>query len=283
MVLTLQHLSQLARYESRMQEALLLAQEAVDLSRKIGNRAVLAASLMELGFSTYRVSEFERARTILEESLKILEEFGDPTSFHLMEVLFKLGMVSADLGEYDQARHFANRSLAVARNSRHEASVGYPLALLGVILLVEGAFKQAREVLKDAIVAHETAREFAIQNWTLAYLVHRLLFDALTSAVQIGDVMSLETILPIIALVLSQQGYDEHAAGLWMLVKMRSPSVAKEAVARALYADKLDELVAALPTNKEAAARRRVRQHDMWQAAADLLVELPKLGWETGA
>jgi predicted ATPase len=294
MVLTLQHLSQLARYESRLQEALLLAQEAVDLARKIGNRAVLAASLKELGFSTYRVSEFERARTILEESLKILDEFGDSTSFHLMDVLFKLGMVSADLGEYDHARHFANRSLVVARNSGNEASVGYPLALLGVILLVEGAFKQAREVLKDAIVAHETARELAIQNWTLAYLalterelgnrslVHRLLFDALTSAVQIGDVMSLETILPIIALVLSQQGHDEHAAGLWMLVKMRRPWVAKEAVARALYADKLDELVAALPTNKEAAARRRARQHDMWQAAADLLVELPKLGWETG-
>jgi hypothetical protein len=153
----------------------------------------------------------------------------------------------------------------------------------------------ARVVLKEALAAFETARELALLNWTSAHLAlverelgnglraQRLLFNTLNDSVQVSDAMSLGAILPIIALILSQQGHDEHAAGLWMLVKMRIPWVAKEAVARALYADKLDELVAALPTNREAAARRRARKHDMWQAATDLLVELPKLGWETGA
>ena len=84
--------------------------------------------------------------------------------------------------------------------------------------------------------------------------------------------------LPAIALVLAEDGHRERAAELYALA-WRHPLLANAQSFIDSLGQRLDNVVATLPTALAVAAQARGQALDLWESAAVLHVELRALGW----
>jgi tetratricopeptide (TPR) repeat protein len=108
---------QLAYTETRLGEldaALASANQALAMSRSVGDQRAESGALLALGVIHRERDELELALCKFEASLEIQTEFGDP--FHQAESLLQLGKVELDLGHDDRAREYALRANAIYEN-----------------------------------------------------------------------------------------------------------------------------------------------------------------------
>lgn len=91
----------------------LLSEEAVDRSRREGNKALLLDSLVSLGYANSIVSQFREAYVANDEAIAIARELGDETS--LVRALNNQAMVYYHEGMYAPARLILEESNGVCR------------------------------------------------------------------------------------------------------------------------------------------------------------------------
>jgi tetratricopeptide (TPR) repeat protein len=161
------------------------------------------------------------------------------------------------------------------------------------VALVEEKYAEAQQWMQESVASF---RRIGQREWmaiSLAALgrasyalgnrsgAQQHLYKALEIAVEIGAFIPLLYAMPIIPLLLADQGEVEWALELYSLAS-EHPFVRQGQLFEDIAGRDIAALAASLPSDVVEAAKARGRAREMWDTAAELLEELPKLGWDVG-
>jgi CHAT domain-containing protein/tetratricopeptide (TPR) repeat protein len=125
-------------------------QRALDAARKSGNKDLIATNLFNVGAIESRTfNHYEKALTLLEESLVLFQDLGDKSS--LAVVLFHAGKNAQVLGNYDKALSYFDRSLRLNREMKNDAGVAGNLNLIGNVYLGMGQLDKPMSFYEEAL------------------------------------------------------------------------------------------------------------------------------------
>ena len=117
------------------------------------NRA-FADVLRRQGDLRYLLGEYDDARRMYEESLKISEDIGNKNG--VAAALHQIGMISQQIGSFDEARRMYDESLKVSREVGNKGGMAATLHQMGNLAYVIGDLNGARcmydESLKKKLV-----------------------------------------------------------------------------------------------------------------------------------
>jgi len=125
-------------------EARCVYEESLKISEEIGNKNGVAEALHKLGNLAYLTGEFDEARKLYEHSLKISEDLGDKRC--VSRSLQQLGILAQDFGDYDEARKLYEQSLEIMNELDDESGVSGSLHQLGMLAQDIGDYDEARDL-----------------------------------------------------------------------------------------------------------------------------------------
>jgi len=137
---------------------------------------VLGMLLLRRGFLLSRLSRYEKARELLEQSLSIFRSLKHVQK-ELAFALNYLGHVEYFIGKYDTADVHCNEALAIRKQMGDMVRVGDTMINIGFGAFMKGDFSKAHEVAeKIAGISKEKndRRGIAIGMGSLAYVNHEL-------------------------------------------------------------------------------------------------------------
>ncbi|HSL47443.1 MAG TPA: tetratricopeptide repeat protein [Candidatus Deferrimicrobiaceae bacterium] len=142
---------QLAWAHGDFPQATVLGQEALALTRAIGDRGGMAVSLMLLGVVAWTLNlDYERSKPLLEESLALFREVDD--RWYPSNVLTNLGLVAERQGDYARAQALIEEALAGAREWGNRRAIAFSLMGLGIVALSQGAYDRATTALQESVI-----------------------------------------------------------------------------------------------------------------------------------
>src|SRR5262249_51053920 len=140
-------------------EARAAAQRSIDIERKVGNRFGEGIGLGVLGGACSELGEFGEAINFLQEALAISRELGD-RDFEA-ETLTDLGEAYLGLGQVADATGCLEDSLAIRESIGGRHGQAMTLQKLGQAHWLAGSGGMARELLGMAIVLYDDLRDHA--------------------------------------------------------------------------------------------------------------------------
>lgn len=134
-----------------LEQATMLLEEGLLLSRQVGDTRGAAAALDTLGMieSNYR-GNAAAGDTLVEESLRLYREVGDVQG--TATVLLTQGMLALFRGEFARAQQLYEESLAMFRASGDSWHIANVLHLLGWACYCQGAYAAARRLSEQSVV-----------------------------------------------------------------------------------------------------------------------------------
>ncbi len=187
----------LARLVGDLPSARMLAEEGIEIRRRLGDRRAIAVSVEGLGLVLWNLGEYLAARACYEESLAIYRELG--LQVNIGNSLNNLGIALHNLGDIDGARAFHEQALALRRALRDRLGIGNSLHALAEVVHHTGALASAREMLDEAVkIYQELGNQYALTNaWTDIAAVmcdqgdedgaSALLRESLATSMKLGD------------------------------------------------------------------------------------------------
>jgi tetratricopeptide (TPR) repeat protein len=283
----------LALFQGRFEEGVRLLQRSIAISREVGDRNGRAFDLAGLAAAYCLSGKFSRADAALEEAVAICQDLGQPVL--LAHITTRRGQIEVHMGRYEDARTHAQMVLTLVRDVPVADIPHHPSAqrVLGWATLAQEAYAEAGQWLGESAVIFRSGRDMRWREWlawSLAALgraahglgnrseAQRCLFEALEIAVDMGAFIPLLHLMPIIPVVLTDAGEVERAVELYALAKTH-PFVASSQLFEDIAGRFIEAAATTLASDVVAAARERGRALDWWDTAAELLDELPKLGW----
>jgi tetratricopeptide (TPR) repeat protein len=276
-------LSNAAVYQGQLEEGERLIRESIAICREIGNRAGIAAGLNDLGVALNYLGEYTEARTALEKCIALYDDLGMRNGLTL--AYSRLALTELNLGWYGQARAHAQTCLSFAQETGYPLGVANGLAIQGTAALVEGTLAEAQRLLQEACVTYREIGLRDLLGWALALLggaelaqgnipqARQHFCEALQTAVDIRSFMTLLLVLPGIIGLLIVQGEQVRAVELHALVS-RYPASANSRAIEDFSGRYVAVVAASLPPEVVTVAEERGQVRDLWDTAAELLVEL---------
>jgi tetratricopeptide (TPR) repeat protein len=130
---------------------------------------VRANALFCAGYLASFQGDYEAARSVLEESLVIRRELGDPPAVAMSLIL--LGNVALNQGDYRAARSQCEEGLELWRETASElGAIAYSLTILGEIAYAQGELDASRAFLEESLTLW---REWD-DRWATGLCLHRL-------------------------------------------------------------------------------------------------------------
>ena len=283
---SLWQLAKLAAYQGDLETAVSYAQENVNISRKAGTPYGLVVALAASGTLLNQAGKSARAAETLEEALSVAEELGLPVLRAWVEQC--RARISLALGLYGEARAQAQRVVTIVREMKSENMVLKNLHTMGLAALAEGKVKDAQRHLLEGMAVHEVYPDDEYEPRLLAALgrteyalgsrteARGHLFRALEITLAKQNYMNLVHILPLIAVVLTDEEQDslnERAVELYALAKSH-PFIANSSLFEDIAGKHITAATAHLPADVVARAQERGRALDWWETAETLLDEL---------
>jgi predicted ATPase/DNA-binding SARP family transcriptional activator/Flp pilus assembly protein TadD len=130
-------------------------EQALALARQINDPVSLANTLHFLGASAGRQSDFQRAATLLSESLALARQDASLKA-QIPPLLNNLAIVYKRLGDYEQAQSLLENGLAEVQQAGDKVSTATSLANLGNIYTLQGNFPQAAAVHRESLLLRHT-------------------------------------------------------------------------------------------------------------------------------
>jgi tetratricopeptide (TPR) repeat protein len=152
----------------RLDDAMPLALETLEIARGSGDRRQLGRVLAQVGFAAFEQSEPAAAGEYLYEALQIASELNDrklQTRVFLNLAMFETG-VHGDLGK---AAGYYHKTIQVAREIGDRSSESKALGNLGFVAGLRGDFQEAISYLEKALIA---AREMGENYHQILLLVN---------------------------------------------------------------------------------------------------------------
>jgi predicted ATPase/class 3 adenylate cyclase/Tfp pilus assembly protein PilF len=146
----LQRAGWLAQRQGVHERAKGLSEASLALSRELGDKRGIAASLNTLGFVAWRRGDYPAVRALLEESLAVWRELGDPS--RIAGSLSNLGVVTMDQGDYGTARALLGEALVLNRVIGNRYQEALNLDVLGWVAQHQGDYEAARASFGESLV-----------------------------------------------------------------------------------------------------------------------------------
>jgi tetratricopeptide (TPR) repeat protein/class 3 adenylate cyclase len=129
--------------------------ELISLFEPDGDRAKLAEIYLRQGDLHTLLRRFDEAEAALNRSLHIRRELADPVGER--NTLRSLGLLRWHEGRNEEALHYAEESLALARKRGDLAAIFGDLTNMGAILRALGELQPARDLLEEGLRLAESA------------------------------------------------------------------------------------------------------------------------------
>jgi predicted ATPase len=139
----------LAGYQGDFDAARALHQESLKIARNLGDRLITAMALNNLANMIVTQGDYATARTLYQESLGIARQLGDRRGIAI--VLTCLGNVARDQGNTLAAQPYYEESLAVARDLEDQCQQAITLICLGDNARRQGDSASARLLLEESL------------------------------------------------------------------------------------------------------------------------------------
>ncbi len=137
--------------------------EGLAAARAAGDRAVVATALNYLGLVAASRGDNLAAQELHQEALDVRREIGD--AWGVSWSLNNLGNVALDLGRHAEARTLLEECLTLKRAMGDKAGVAGALNNLGLVALVQGDLPAARALFEQALaLMREVGDRFAIAS-----------------------------------------------------------------------------------------------------------------------
>jgi predicted ATPase/DNA-binding SARP family transcriptional activator len=283
-VRALASLAEVALFQGRFDEADRLARQSVGRCEELGNQPESAFARLMWGETLVAQGQFSEAQSALETSLAIYDDLGHHN--YIASAQAELGSVSLHLGRYEKARAHAQLALDLAREHGPLFRVGFALTVLGCVALVQKASHKARRLLQESIAVYRGIgpRSGAGLGWTqaiLGYAARELedrdqarqhVHEALQTGTETGMIEPLLWALPVLALLMVEEGKAEQAVELWALASS-CPLVANSHWFEDMAGRRIAAVAAALPTDFVAKAQEQGQTRDLRTAVAELLAK----------
>jgi len=264
-----------------------LIRRGTSIRREIGDKGGVALATYQLGAALIWVGELEQSLTLLEQSVELYQDLG--IRYDLAYSTVFLGNVKGLLGDYDGATATLSAGLQLARDMGFQREISFALLGLGGVALMQGSYVEAERFLCESVAGYRALGQRDEMSWSLALSAYvsrlqgatapawRSLREALEIGVELHTFMTIVCGLPIVALLLCDQGdvatAVEIQAMLWQFPLVRNARWFDDLAFQHIRvaAELLDPEVAE-------ASRKRGEHRDPYVAAADFLEELPVFG-----
>ncbi len=152
------------------QRATSLLEESLALWRTLGDQQRLAFTLSSLGIGAQRQGDYAQAAARFEESLALARAGGDPQTTAL--VLTNLGLVVFYQGNHARARTLSEQGLALFQDVGDQRGSAAVLTNLGMLSLAQGDYEQARRRATESLALRREVGDKGGSAHTLALLGH---------------------------------------------------------------------------------------------------------------
>ena len=142
-------------------------EQALDLSRHLGDRALEADALASLGGVAMHRAEFPMARAVLEQALTLNRELGRRAQE--ADAYNSLAGLAISQGDDEAATEPLERALAIGRASSSKLAEARTMAYLALLAFRRGQYTAAQEMHEQALAI---AREFGVREFELVELRH---------------------------------------------------------------------------------------------------------------
>jgi predicted ATPase/class 3 adenylate cyclase/Tfp pilus assembly protein PilF len=126
-----------------------LHEDALTLSRQLGNREGIARALGNLGVVAFDQGDGERATSLLEESLALARETGN--RLLIATALNDLGSIAFAQSDFAQAESLFQESLGLRRKIGNRIDIARSLNNLGATAYGHGDFANARRLFAESL------------------------------------------------------------------------------------------------------------------------------------
>jgi tetratricopeptide (TPR) repeat protein len=287
---SLQLLGHLALFQGRFKDGVGFLRHMLAISREMGDRAKIGYGFAILGMALWLSGKVTQGYSYLEESMAIINE--------LENVLLKthatqfMAVVNVYLGRYEKGRTQAQ--MVTTQAGAHQVMLGPAQRALGWAALVEEKYAEAQGWMQESVASFRRIGQpewiaRSLTGWGRASYAlgniseaHQHLYEALMIAVEIGAFIPLLDIMPIVSLLLADQGEVERGIELYSLANQH-PFVRQAQLYEDIAGRHIAALAESLPPDVVEAAKARGQAREMWDTASGLLEELPKLGWNVSS
>jgi tetratricopeptide (TPR) repeat protein len=219
----------------------------------------------------------------LQQSLTLFNDLGH--RHYVTQAHSFLGSIDLHLGQYEEARDQAQTGLTLAHEHGPRFCVGVNLLLLGCLELAQRAPATAYQLLEESVavyreVGHREDLGLALACLTVAARglgdtlgARQHLRLALEIAQESEAVPPLWWALPAMALLLADEGENEHAVELYALAS-RCSLVAKSRWFADMIGTQIAAAAAALSAERVSVLEERGRTRDLHATAEELLSDL---------
>lgn len=136
-------------YTGKQREAVESYAEALALFRKLQFRRLEATMLMNIGFVSQCMGEYEGALRYYQDSYNIDLEIGD--RFYTGAKLANIGQAHAEMGQFDRAEKYLRKAGDLCRSVEDTGGLSDTLTTLGQMRLWQGRVADARKYLAKGL------------------------------------------------------------------------------------------------------------------------------------
>lgn len=166
--LTLTALSMVAAYQADYDSARAAGEEAVALSRQVGDQWDLALALNCIGEACMMRHDYVAARAQFEQSLALFRGIGDKWGIGVP--LLDWGYMDSILGDYDAARARLEESIAMHRQVGERWMRALSLNVLGQVTQEQGDYQRAAALYDESL---DLMRKMGLET-SIADVLHNL-------------------------------------------------------------------------------------------------------------
>ncbi len=134
--------------ESRMEDAAILAKEALAVATDLGDEFSVAVASVQVGRVLRSLGQLREALPYMERGIEIFEERG--ARWELADALRERGVALRELGELDDAEHFLQASLRISEEMGERSLLPWTWSALAKVSLKRGDRAAAEERMRRA-------------------------------------------------------------------------------------------------------------------------------------
>jgi CHAT domain-containing protein len=144
--------------QGHMKEAEETAKQALDLSKKIGDKQRIVQSMLFLSSAYYYAGQMQESLEMCEQAVVLAREAGNRKA--LSRALNNIATVQRDLGRYEDSLSYYNQVIVLARELKDLPMQWTATRNIGVLYDQMGELDKAEGPLKDSLrIAYELAEE----------------------------------------------------------------------------------------------------------------------------
>ena len=285
---------------SQYQEAKELAEENLNLSRRLGRLDYVALALNDIAWTAAILGDYDVAEASVNEHLALSQEMDD--LFSVAHCFLTLGWLSATKNgaSAPQSLPYCEQAVAMFRETGHQIHLAISLGALAFVASELGEEEKGLPYAREGAALADEINDQSLKVHCLCYLgaveiglsqtkegrTHLLEALQITHAQQMALLGT--TVLFYLAKLLAQ---ESDTTGLTESEKLQIKSKAVEILTlinhhpatEALFKNKaaslLADLMTRLPPEVVEAAQARGRARDLWQMVEALLAELSQPDW----